>query len=269
MPKNGKKGKKAASLGISSSAAVRLAHKEKNAGVAPFHYATLVYPIMFASSSVTAGVWYWQFRMNSLYDPDFTGGGVQPTTFDQWMTLYTRYRVVACDVDVKLMEASAPPATFGGVMAPSADAVPTLTYAGVGGMRGAVVGTQLTNSLAHFHKTYLMKDVFGVDEEAMFSELNYSGTSGTSAPSVAYLTFATQQSTSGGVMLMHGFLRFAVRFEVPVANSVSFDKILPVVPPTACTVTSVPVFPVPRPVCTLTVEEARLLEAYRAAPPRQ
>jgi len=33
------------------------------------------------------------FRLNSLYDPDFTGGGHQPMGFDQLAGLYNRYRV--------------------------------------------------------------------------------------------------------------------------------------------------------------------------------
>lgn len=35
----------------------------------------------------------YQFRLNSLFDPDFTGGGHQPKGFDQLAALYQRYRV--------------------------------------------------------------------------------------------------------------------------------------------------------------------------------
>lgn len=33
------------------------------------------------------------FRLNSLFDPDFTGTGSQPIGFDQWSAFYNRYRV--------------------------------------------------------------------------------------------------------------------------------------------------------------------------------
>jgi hypothetical protein len=239
---------------MSSSAAVRLAHREKNAGVAPHHYATLTYPVIFASSSVTAGVWFWQFRLNSLFDPDFTGTGSQPTTFDQWMTLYGRYRVIATDVELNITECSVPSTPIGGVMAPGTDAAPTLTFSGIGGMRSAVFGKKTVDNMMRFRKTFLIKDVLGIDEQSLFGELNYSGTSSTSAPSVAYLTIATQQPSSGGTILVDGFLRFAVRFEDPISNSVSFGRGLPhtattpasrenpllVSTPSASTVTSVP-----------------------------
>jgi hypothetical protein len=43
------------------------------------------------------------FRLNSLFDPDFTGVGTQPVGFDQWSALYNRYRVHACKVHVEFI----------------------------------------------------------------------------------------------------------------------------------------------------------------------
>lgn len=40
------------------------------------------------------------FRLNSLYDPDFTGIGHQPRGFDQMMAFYQKYRVYGCKIDV-------------------------------------------------------------------------------------------------------------------------------------------------------------------------
>lgn len=37
-----------------------------------------------------------QFNMNSIYDPDRTGGGHQPLGRDQIAALYSRYRVISC-----------------------------------------------------------------------------------------------------------------------------------------------------------------------------
>lgn len=38
------------------------------------------------------------WRLNSIYDPDFTGSGHQPLGFDQWQVFYKNYRVYKTDV---------------------------------------------------------------------------------------------------------------------------------------------------------------------------
>lgn len=50
-----------------------------------------------AAASVGA---YKTFSLNSLYDPNFTGTGVQPLGFDQYAQLYTRYRVHSVRIEV-------------------------------------------------------------------------------------------------------------------------------------------------------------------------
>jgi hypothetical protein len=50
----------------------------------------------------------WEFRLNSLYDPDKSGSGHQPYMYDQFAALYGRYRVDRVDIQI---EAIASPAT--------------------------------------------------------------------------------------------------------------------------------------------------------------
>lgn len=41
-----------------------------------------------------------QFRLNSVFDPDYTGAGHQPKGFDQLAELYNRYIVTGCKVEI-------------------------------------------------------------------------------------------------------------------------------------------------------------------------
>lgn len=47
-----------------------------------------------STSGLQSGLY--QINMNSLYDPDRTGGGHQPYGFDQIGNLYNKYRVISC-----------------------------------------------------------------------------------------------------------------------------------------------------------------------------
>jgi hypothetical protein len=41
------------------------------------------------------------FRLNSLFDPDYSVGGHQPRGFDQWMTMYNKYCVIGATVTIE------------------------------------------------------------------------------------------------------------------------------------------------------------------------
>jgi hypothetical protein len=53
------------------------------------------------------------FKLNSLYDPDGTGVGGQPSGFVPWMAIYSRYRVIRCVVDVTFQNRVAWPVLAG------------------------------------------------------------------------------------------------------------------------------------------------------------
>jgi len=40
------------------------------------------------------------FKMNSIFDPDYTGGGHQPAFHDRWALLYKHYRVLRCSFHI-------------------------------------------------------------------------------------------------------------------------------------------------------------------------
>lgn len=52
-----------------------------------------------------------QFRINSLFDPDYTGIGHQPMYHDNYTFIYQKYRVISAKIIVKILETK-----FGGVV---------------------------------------------------------------------------------------------------------------------------------------------------------
>ena len=63
-------------------------------GVADRIFVKLKYSTLITPADQTTGVVYeYVFRGNSLFDPDFTSAGAQPTYFDNYAALYNKYRV--------------------------------------------------------------------------------------------------------------------------------------------------------------------------------
>lgn len=60
----------------------------------PHMYVTLKYSQNITLTNLTTVASNQVFRLNSIFDPDFTGGGHQPYGFDQLAALYNRYRVL-------------------------------------------------------------------------------------------------------------------------------------------------------------------------------
>jgi len=52
----------------------------------------------------TGGIAEYVFRINSLFDPDFTGTGHQPMGFDQFGAFYSRYVVIGAKVNIRVTQ---------------------------------------------------------------------------------------------------------------------------------------------------------------------
>lgn len=52
-------------------------------------------------SSTSGAVSLYQFRANSIYDPDYTGAGHQPMRFDEMAKFYANYTVVGSKITIK------------------------------------------------------------------------------------------------------------------------------------------------------------------------
>lgn len=63
-------------------------------------------PYNWRSSQITDGVFgnsIQQFRINSIFDPDYTGVGSQPMGRDEYAAFYERYTVYAAKIDIDVI----------------------------------------------------------------------------------------------------------------------------------------------------------------------
>jgi hypothetical protein len=64
-------------------------------------------------TSTTGSVGKYLFRMNSCFDPNFTGTGHQPLYYDTYNAIYDHYAVVSSRIIVKIMNTSTAPLRVG------------------------------------------------------------------------------------------------------------------------------------------------------------
>lgn len=60
----------------------------------------------------------WSYRVNSLFDPDFTSTGLQPLGFDQFSALYGRYAVIHTTFEVAFANTTSLPERVGFFLSP-------------------------------------------------------------------------------------------------------------------------------------------------------
>jgi len=166
--------------------------------VPPHHSMKLIYCGTFQLSTGTAGVIgaVQQFRLNSLFDFDQSGGGHQPYGYDQWCAFYNQYRVNGAKVELLWN-------TIGGssdvcCCSQVSTAVSLLTMAGNtidwAGERNNVSTAVLSpsgNSRSIKQSIYLdMPTVFGVSKQKYRDDNNYCNVTGSNPGEQALLQLA-------------------------------------------------------------------------------
>jgi hypothetical protein len=192
-------------------------------GVPPHMTVPMVYPVNV--NATATGSWAsYTFSLNNLVDPDITGVGSQPTTFDQWMTLYMRFRVLAVHVDLDVADGTS---SAGGSRAVAivyrGSDIPTESWMGYAGTRDAIIPTFAHSGFCgNVSQTFYIKDVAGLTEAAVLADDGLQGSSSTT-PSITF-RLGIGCATGGGatdVVRIRGLLRYVVRLECPVANNIS------------------------------------------------
>lgn len=85
----------------------------KSIGFKKSNYVTMKYASDVSLVTPLGAFSGFTFRCNSLYDPDYTGIGHQPYTFDQWKAFYNEYRVIKARIKVTALTVGTEPMIWG------------------------------------------------------------------------------------------------------------------------------------------------------------
>lgn len=158
------------------------------------------------------------YRLNSLFDPDLTGGGTQPYGFDTLATIYKQYKVKRVRIH---MEVAAIDPTYVGtiviVLVPSAITLPTLSAVNMNVFLDKPFTTYLpvqTNSTAGrgFTADLPINMIDGLTRAQLAADLtNYSAFVTADPTSVPRITFAYANTGAGiaGVVVRTSITYFA------------------------------------------------------------
>lgn len=184
--------------------------------------AVLRYSETFTLTTGTGGLFGTDqvMRLNSLYDPDFTGGGHQPYLYDQITPLYASYRVYAAKVTLI-------GATIGGT-ADLCYAVKYSTDSGGSGLAAKSIDTitETTNSVQQYLSPsgnkrvskqtmyFPMAALFGVSKKAYQIDDKYQSATNTNPGETAYLyiSVGSPNGTSGETMTLQVVIDFYAKF---------------------------------------------------------
>jgi len=183
------------------------------------YHATFKYSSRVSISGAAATVSSYAFRLNGLFDPDFTGAGSQPMYYDQFSALYSKYRVLGARWSITLCnEASGAvvvavcPSMQNSVdvdMAANTQQLRAKTFI-LGAVNGAGCIKQAKGGCR-------MAEVWGVPEAAVKQEDDWAALTTGNPNNVVYLWLSTTGVSTGATTLLRAWvtISYDVVFHMP------------------------------------------------------
>lgn len=174
----------------------------------------LRYQMTTTATTTLGSLFTYQFRGNSVYDPDLTGAGAQPTYYDNMANMYNSYVVLSSRVWLEALNVAAAPVLVG--VFPAYNTSVGSTALDCAAMRYAVskslygAGNAVKAVLTASQST---AQQFGVRPEAVVDDDGYSGAAGNpSSAATWYWTVFAQNET--GTTTLNLTLRMYIEYDV-------------------------------------------------------
>jgi hypothetical protein len=171
----------------SGSAATRSAHpivSQSKLAVSPEGMSV---PLPYSTSIYisSGGIYqYYQFRLNSPNDFDYTGTGQQPTSYDQWASFFSLYKVYKTEFQVTIIPTTKALALVFYYQPNTTGATTFDAAASQRNSTSVVCGVYETKTI---RRTIMMADAFGADYSEFGSSL-YGASVGTNPSAIMYGT---------------------------------------------------------------------------------
>jgi hypothetical protein len=168
----------------------------------------------YTEAAAGAGV-FRTFKLNDLFDPDFTGVGTQPVGYDQISNIYSRFRVLKVGIRVLVMGLSSN--AYVGVYPSSQSTLPASFQAYADQPRGMSALVQSGGPTRTFTMTANLWDIFAVTKPEYLNDQDFGHLSTSSPARPCYLQIWLQ-----GLNGVIGSAVFETRFTYLVEVSSPF-----------------------------------------------
>lgn len=153
----------------------------------------LIYTKRFTlTEGAAGGGQYYQFRINDIYDPDYTGAGISATGYSTWAYFYSRFKVLRTRVHVEIINNSGQAAMVGCFPQAGNTFTSNPTYWAIQPFARSktIEGYQNggPNSKAIFDWVVDHSAVFGVTKQQYLIDQDYGASFGASPARSTYLT---------------------------------------------------------------------------------
>jgi len=174
-------------------------------GIPRFMEVTLLYAQYNTFTTAAGAIALQNFRGNSLFDPDKTGTGTQPMYFDQWATLYNRYRVLGSRIEVIAIPTGGGVGAIADVILYPGDqeTADSSIYTMMQRPRAKMINLNVNTGVGSRKMSASMRTakLYGVPEVQVRTDDSYASTTAASPSSVWYWNTAVQESGGGATAL--------------------------------------------------------------------
>ncbi len=180
---------------------------------------TFVSPVAVTESAVSVGSSTW-YRLNSIFDPDYSGIGTSVLGYSDWMDFFARYRVLKATVRLTgFASGLSANGCAAAVIAPvprsptvpanlnSWFAIPYCSSQVFGPISGG-------NNKCDFTATYDMAQVSRITHDQYMDEAEYQGTKGTNPTREIFLFLGFRSINSGTVATFAGQIQISYLVEL-------------------------------------------------------
>lgn len=201
-------------------------------------------------ATASVGLYVYTWALNDIYDPDVTGGGSQPLSYDQWTSLYNRWLVRECIYDVAVTSRTVSGRLSVAAAPVTSTSLAPATFEAAAAMRDSKSAeTTGGGPTVHIRGRVDMAKLYGVPDFAMESDDNFQGSISASPNRRMVLTVACETSGASDALSLTVVLKYRTRFLQPLVAALSLASRLPAASaaePEGCTFTR----PGPRPIAS-------------------